>query len=286
MKESIAYLNGSFLPLGEARISPLDRGFLFADGVYELVPTYNGVLFGWDKHLARLENGLKALNIHANENWQDLFEEMARRNRGEKLGIYLQVTRGAAEVRDHRYSDTSPTIFMMSRPLPTYPEHFYTKGIHLITQPDIRWGACNIKSISLLPNIMARQAAEEAGVTEAILVHDGIATECASSNFFLVKDGKLITSIKDNRILPGVSRDILIELAQANGIEVTERDIAEAELMQADELLVTSSSKDILPATMLDGEPVGNGKVGTMWTHLWKLFQDHQAEARRLKDVA
>ncbi|MDQ2694708.1 MAG: D-amino acid aminotransferase [Pseudomonadota bacterium] len=279
---AIAYLNGAFPPLAEAQISPLDRGFLFADGVYEVIPVYHGRLFRLAGHLARLDNGLAALRLdpgldHAG--WTRLLEELVARNGGGHLAIYLQITRGAAAPRDHAFPAVPrPTVFAMCSPLKPLPEAVRREGLSAVTLDDIRWSACHLKTIALLPNVLARQQALDRGADDAILVRDGILTEAAAGNLFLVRGGALLTPLKDHRILPGITRDLILELAGANAIPFHEEDLPAAVLEDAGEVWITSSTKEILPVTRIDGRPVGDGRPGPLWRRLTELFQAYKQE--------
>ncbi len=281
MNTAIAYLNGEFLPLAEASISPLDRGFLFADGVYEVIPVYHGRLFRLAGHLQRLVNSLAAIHLECgleHSDWEALLTELVARNGGGNLAVYLQITRGAPEIRDHNFpaADIPPTIFAMATLLKPLPEAPYEEGISAITCADIRWGACHIKSIALLANVLARQQAVAQGAADAILVRDGYLTEAAASNVFLVRDGLLLTPRKDERILPGITREIILELAAANGMPCEEKDLPATLLADADEIWLSGSTKEIVPVTTLDGRPVGDGVPGPLWRRMTALYQAYK----------
>ena len=278
---SSAYLNGAFLPLKQVSISPLDRGFLFADGIYEVIPVYNGQLFRLQEHLNRLQNGLKAIDLKPGlsaEDWQGLLMELVKRNGGGNLAAYLQVTRGAPAIRDHGFPppSTEPTVFAMVTALTPYSETVYRKGIAVITLEDIRWGACHIKSIALLPNVLARQQALRRDATDAILVRDGLLTEGSASNLFVVKDGILHTPLSDQRILPGITRTLILELATANSIPYREENLPLAKLETADEAWLTSSTKEIVPIANVDGRPMGTEAPGPLWRQMVALLQAYK----------
>jgi D-alanine transaminase len=277
------YLNGEYLPESEARISVLDRGFLFGDGVYEVVPVYGGRLFRLEQHLDRLERSLEAVRIAPpmdRQGWVRMLEELLERNPGGDRSVYLQVTRGVAR-RDHAFpADAVPTVFAMVNPLTAPDPALFETGVAAVTVPDNRWGRCDIKAITLLANILARQQAVEAGATEAIMVRGGHATEGAASNLFVVGDGVLVTPPKDNSLLPGITRDLVVELAQAHGIPVMETAIPEAGLRAAEEIWLTSSTKEILPVTRLDGRPVGTGRPGPLWARMRDLYQAYKQQLR------
>lgn len=278
---SIAHLNGAFLPLAEVCISPLDRGFLFADGVYEVIPVYHGRLFRLAEHLQRLANSLAGIRLDAGldrASWAALLEELVARNGDGDQAIYLQITRGVPTNRDHGFpaGNTRPTIFAMASPLKPVPATTLRQGIAAVTLPDIRWGACHIKSIALLANVLARQQALDQGVDDAILVRDGLLIEGSASNLFLVQGDVLLTPPKDQRILPGITRDLILELATTNGIAYREEDISSEALGMASEVWLTSSTKEILPVTRVNGRPVGTGVPGPCWRRLIALYQGYK----------
>ncbi len=279
---AIAYLNGEYLPLAQVRISPLDRGFLFADGVYETIPAYNGRLFRLMEHLQRLHNSLTAIGVENNlsyAEWSALLNELVVRNGGSNLSLYLQITRGATECRDHGFpSSTPPTVFAMVSPLQPLPQALRRVGISVVTVNDVRWGACHIKSIALLANVLARQQAVERGAADAILVRDGRLTEGTASNVFVVRDGILLTPPKDQFILPGITRDLVLELAAANNMAYHEQYLSREVLTKADEVWLTSSTKEILPVTSVDGRSVGNGVPGPLWRRMTNLYQAYKCE--------
>lgn len=278
----IAYLNGEFQPLREIRISPLDRGFLFADGIYEMIPVYNGRGLRLAEHLQRLNNCLAAIRLDAKLHqgqWEELVNQLIARNGGGNLAVYVQVTRGAPENRDHGFPAAArPTVFAMANPLKPMAETVHREGVAAIVRDDIRWGACQLKTIALLANVLARQEALDRGAAETILVRDGYLTEGAASNLFLVNDGVILTPRKDNRILPGITRDLVLELADANGISYREQDLPLAILEAAEEVWFTSSTKEILPVTNIDGRPVGGGLPGPLWRRMMELYQAHKRE--------
>ena len=274
-----AYFNGEFLPLKDVHISPLDRGFLFADGVYEVIPVYNGRFLRLGEHLNRLDNGLKALRIDVNlshNDWMNLLQELVVRNGGGQLAVYLQITRGAPAIRDHSFpqTGTQATVFAMANPLKPNPK--LRAGWSAVTLEDIRWSACHIKSVALLANVLARQQAADRGADDAILIRDGVLTECAAGNVYVINDGLIQTPIKDQRILPGITRDLVLELAAANGIPYREENIPAAALETADEVWVTSSTKEIVPFIRIDGRPVGRGEPGQIWRRIYELYQTYK----------
>lgn len=278
----IAYLNGQFQPLHEIRVSPLDRGFLFADGIYEMIPVYNGWSLRLAEHLQRLNNCLAAIRLHTDMHqgqWEELINQLIARNGGGDLAVYVQVTRGAPENRDHGFpASVQPTVFAMANPLNPMSDAIRREGVAAIVREDIRWDACHLKTIALLPNVLARQEALNRGAAEAILVRDGYLTEGSASNLFLVRDGVILTPRKDHRILPGITRDLVLELAATNGISYREEELPAAALETAEEVWFTSSTKEILPVTTIDGHPVGRCLPGPLWRQMMELYQAYKRE--------
>ncbi|MCK5875904.1 MAG: D-amino-acid transaminase [Alcanivoracaceae bacterium] len=278
---NIAYLNGEFMPLDEARISPLDRGFLFADGVYEVIPAYAGTLFRLGEHLDRLGASLAAIELAnplSRTDWTALFNALIEQNGGGNIYIYLQVTRGAAAKRDHAFPvpPVAPTIFAMTGQIATPAADMpdTTPGVAAITLDDIRWSRCDIKSVALLANVLMRQQAVSEGASEAILIRDGFATEGSASNFFIVKQGVIVTPPKSHLILPGITRDLLVELARKHGMPVEEKEVTEAELKSADEVWISSSTREVVPVTRLNGHPLGDGRPGPVWKQMARYYVD------------
>jgi len=280
--QEIVYLNGSFLPVHEACISVMDRGFLFGDGVYEVIPVYGGRAFRLEHHLQRLDlslQGIRIANPLSHAQWSDILTALIRHNGGGDQSLYLQVTRGIAPKRDHAFPPgVQPTVFAMSTPLGE--PGTLQNGVSAVTVDDIRWKHCNIKAITLLPNVLMRQQALDAGAAEAILLRDGYATEGAASNLFIVRDSVVITPPKSNLLLPGITRDLVVELCHANAIPCREADISEAELRSADELWVTSSTREVVPVTRLDGAPVGSGEPGPLWRRISTLYTTYKQDFR------
>ena len=277
------YLNGEFLPLEEAKVPVLDRGFIYGDGIYELIPVYAGRPLRLKEHLARLQRSLDAIrlaNPHTDAEWAALIGSMIARNGSGDIYVYFQITRGVAK-RDHAFpKDTPPTVFMMASPLPTPPREQVENGVACVTMQDNRWLRCDIKAISLLGNVLLRQAALDAGGAEAVLFRDGWLTEGSASNILVARDGKLLAPPKDHLILPGVTYDLVLELDAKYGVPFEVREITEAEVRSADELMLTSSTKEVLAITQLDGKPVGNGKPGPIFRQLHGLYQDYKARLK------
>ncbi|MGB9494890.1 MAG: D-amino acid aminotransferase [Azonexus sp.] len=284
------YLNGQFLPLAEAGISPLDRGFLYGDGVYELIPVYSRHPFRLDEHLKRLQATLDGIHL-ANpldiDGWRTVVGQLIVSAPWEDQSIYLQVTRGADNKRDHAFPPASvrPTAFAFSAPLVTTAADVRARGVAAITVADDRWAHCNLKVISLLANILARQQAVDAGCAEALLIRDGFLKEGAASNIFVVRDGVLLAPPKTSFMLPGITYDIVIELAKRHGQPLEVREIHENELRAADEVWMTSSTKEVLAITTLDGKRVGNGpaagKPGPLGERMWQWYQDFKNTVMR-----
>ena len=281
----ICYLNGKFLPLAEARVPVLDRGFIFGDGVYEVIPVYGRALFRLKEHLARLAYSLKSIrlaNPHDDAAWRTLLRTLVDRNPWEDQSVYLQVTRGVAP-RSHEFpkSPVAPTVLMIANPLRSPTAEQRTQGVAVVTREDYRWRRCDIKSVSLLANCLLRQEAEDAGAAETLLIRDGWVTEASSCNVFLVKDGVIATPPKDNLILPGITYDLVLELAREAGIPADVRRVAATELASADEVWISSSTREVLPVTKIDGRAVGAGKPGPVYARVQQLFQDYKARAQR-----
>jgi D-alanine transaminase len=265
------YLNGQFLPLAEARIPVLDRGFLFGDGIYEVIPVYGGKPLRLEEHLRRLERSLGEIRMASpltDAEWSSIFSRLIV-GTGDQY-LYLQVTRGADSKRDHAIPAGIPaTVFVMCSPITTMP----TDGIKAITVEDIRWNRCDIKAITLLANVLLRQEAIDAGAAEAILVRDGHVLEGAASNVFIVSHGAIVTPPKGKTILPGITRDLVLELAREAGLAVEERHFDTEELRNASEIWMTSSIREMLPVIELDGQPVTAGKPGPVWQTMNAAYQ-------------
>jgi D-alanine transaminase len=256
--------------------------------VYEVIPVYGGHLFRLEHHLDRLDNSLAGIRMEnplAHDAWRAMLRQLAGQRPGADQSVYLQVTRGPAEKRDHAIPDvTEPTVFAMAVPLvpldPLIAEH----GIAAITLEDNRWLRCDIKATTLLANVLARQEAKERGAVEAILLRDGLAVEGAASNLFIVSGGRLTTPPKSRHLLPGITRDLVIELARANDIRCAEEDVPAEVLGTADELWLTSSTREVMPVTRLDGRALGDGRPGPLWRRMNELYQAYKAHLRRQTD--
>lgn len=279
------YLNGQFLPLAEAHISPLDRGFLFADGIYEVIPVYSRRPFRGEEHLRRLQQSLDGIglgNPHSTAEWQLVVEKLIGAAPWDDQQIYIQVTRGADNKRDHAFpAGVSPTAFAMSSPLVTTPSAIRDQGVAAITAQDNRWLRCDLKSLNLLANVLLRQQAVAQGCAEAILLRDGWLMEGAASSIFIVKDGVLLAPPQSNLVLPGITYDVVLELAREHQLPHEVRPITEAELKAADEIWMTSSTKEVLAITTLDGQAVGTGTPGPLGRQMFSLYQDYKNSVMR-----
>ncbi len=282
------YLSGEFMPIEQARVPVLDRGFIFGDGVYEVIPVYSRHPFRLAEHLRRLRaslDGIRLANPHDDAEWTRLVRRLVELNAPEDQSLYLQVTRGVAK-RDHAFpSGVAPTVFMMSSALSTPPREQVEKGVGAITAADNRWLRCDIKSIALLPNVLLRQLAVDAGCVEAVLLRDGVMTEGAASNIFVVKNGVLLAPPKGHLMLPGITYDVVLELAQADDIEHQVRAIPESEVRGADEVWLTSSTKEVLAIVKLDGKAVGGGVPGPIFRRMYALYQDYKERVMRAPEA-
>jgi D-alanine transaminase len=275
------FLNGEFIAADQAKVSVFDRGFLLGDGVYEVIPVYAGRCFRLEGHLLRLQNsldGVRMANPLSDLEWQSMIDALVERNGGGDQSVYLQVTRGVAP-RDHIFPENvTPTAFAMSNPLHPVPEDYKLKGIAAITTPDIRWQNCHIKAITLLPNSLLKQQAQDAGAQEALLIRDGFLTEGSASNAYAVIDGEIYTAPKDKKVLPGITRDLVLELAAKANMPVVEQAVSEQQLHDADEIWVSSSTKEVLPVTTLDGAAVNSGMPGEVWKKMDMLYQQYKQQ--------
>lgn len=272
----IVYLNGRFLPLDDAKISVLDRGFIYGDGVYELIPVYRREPYRLPQHLARLQrslDGIRLANPHTVAEWESIIRELVARTPFDDQGVYFQVTRGAAK-RDHSFPmGVAPTVFMMGNPLPLPTAEQVERGVAVVTATDERWLHCDLKTISLLGNVLARQLATDAGAVEAVLFRNGFLTEASASNVFIVRDGVVLAPPKDNQILPGITYDAAFELARGGELAVEVRPIPRDEALSADEMWLSSSTKEVLAVTSVDGSPFANGMPGPVFRRMYELFQ-------------
>lgn len=282
---STVYLNGEYLPRSDAKVSVDDRGFLFADGVYEVTPFYGGVPFYLDRHLARLERGLEWMRIDFDaRSLEEVHYRLLEENGvtdAESALVYLQITRGVAP-RSHPFpaEPVDPTVYAFAKAWSRPPAEEWDQGYRAVTIPDRRWARVDIKTIALLPNVFAYQAAVDAGVTDAIQVRDGVALEGAHNNLFAVFDGTVATHPETNVILPGITRSVILELAAREGIPVEERPIMVEELARADEIFFTGTSSEVRPTVEVDGRAVGDGTPGPVTRALSDAFHRHIEEVR------
>lgn len=276
------HLNGQLVARDEAAVSPFDRGFLYGDGVYEMIACYDGILFRLDDHLARLERSLAEVrmqNPHDRAEWRKLLAELVAANLGGDMNVYVQVTRGAKPERDHRFpADTQPTVFAMCQPANGTSPELLEDGLAVITQDDIRWSRCDIKATSLIANVLLRQTAEDNGAHETLLVRDDTALEFSASTIFVVKDDSVFTTPNSNKILPGVTGLVVREAAAASGIHVQEQELPMPLLRTADEIWLASTTREVMPVTQLDGKPVANGRPGPVWQRVYNAFQEIKRE--------
>lgn len=281
--QDTVYLNGAWIPGDQAMVSAFDRGFIFGDGVYEVIPVYGKRPFRLKQHLDRLNRSCDAIRLGnpcSNREWQAIIDKLIEQHQSEDQMIYLQITRGTAP-RDHVFpAKAKPTTFAYSKAI-RYPDKSeLATGVKAVTTEDIRWLRCDIKSIALLANVIMRQNAMEKGAAEAILLRGEHLTEGAASNIFIVKDDCIVTTPKSELILPGITRDLVVELARANNICIEERSISTAELMSAKEVWMTSSTKEILPIVKIDTTRIGNGTPGPMHSRMFDIYQDYKQRFR------
>ncbi len=276
MDNKTVYLNGQYLPLADAKVSVMDRGFLFGDGIYEVIPSYSGSLFHFQEHMERLENSLSSIrlaNPHNRAQWLEILTPLLDSSLDQY--IYLQITRGIDSKRDHTFPENvTPTVFAMCSNI--VPLANLDSGVKAISVDDSRWELCNVKATTLLANILLRQQAVEKGCAEAILVKDGYVTEGAASNIFAVIDGILITPPQGSEILPGITRNVILEIARENNIPYSEDIISLDALKTASEIWLTSSTREIVPVVQLDNETIANGKPGPIWRIMNQLFQAYK----------
>src|ERR1700736_2746298 len=278
----ISYLNGAFVPLSEARISPLDRGFLYSDGVYEVMPVYAGRPFRFEAHAARLTRSLAAIKMedpHTRAEWRELLSTLITRNAGGDQDVYWQVTRGAEFARNHAPLPNIPrTVFAFCAPLPVTPATTFENGVECVTAQDTRWAQCDIKSVSLLANILLRQLAVDAHAAETILLRDGELMEASSSAVHVVLDGVIVSPPHSRKIVPGTTRSAMEEVATSAGIPYKAASVSEQQLRSADEIWISAATREVQPVTQLDGKPVGTGKPGPLWRRIYEQWQRYKHE--------
>jgi len=280
--DQVVYLNGAFVALADARISVLDRGFIYGDGVYEVVPIYARTPFRMPHHLKRLQyslDGIRLANPHTEAQWDALIRELAVKQPYDNQALYLQITRGVAK-RDHAFPQgVPPTVFMMSNPLPLPSREQVEKGVAVVTAADNRWQRCDLKTTSLLGNVLMRQLAVDGNAVETVMFRDGLLTEASASNVLIVKGGTVIAPPKDNLILPGITYDATLEVARDAGVPLDVRKVTHAEALGADEMWLSSSTKEVLAITRVDGRPFGGGTPGPVFRKVWQAFQAGKPKA-------
>ena len=276
------YLNGAFLPLADAKISVLDRGFIYGDGVYEVVPVYGRRPFRMPQHLKRLQyslDGIRLANPYPAAQWDALISQLIEHHPFADQAVYLQVTRGVAK-RDHAFpKDATPTVFMMSNPLVVPTRDQVERGVAVVTTQDNRWLRCDLKTTSLLGNVLMRQFAVDRDAIETVMFRDGHLTEASASNVLIVRDGVVIAPPKDNLILPGITYVATLEIARDAGVRLEVRPVPHAEAMHADEMWLSLSTSEVLAVTTIDGRPYGSGKPGPVFHRVWEAFQKAKAAA-------
>jgi D-alanine transaminase len=280
--EQIVYLNGEFVALADARISVLDRGFIYGDGVYEVIPIYARTPFRMPHHLKRLQyslNGIRLANPYTEAQWDALIRELALMQPYDDQALYLQVTRGVAK-RDHAFPHgVPPTVFMMSNPLQLPSREQVDKGVAVVTAEDNRWQRCDLKTTSLLGNVLMRQLAVDGNAMETVMFRDGLLTEASASNVLIVKGGTVVAPPKDHLILPGITYDATLEVARDAGVPLEVRKVTRAEALAADEMWLSSSTKEVLAITRVDGAPFGGATPGTVFRKVWQAFQASKPKA-------
>lgn len=278
---SQCYLNGEYVALRDARISPLDRGFLFGDSVYEVLPVFGDRMFLFGEHFDRLARSLREIrleNPHTHAQWQGILEQLIARNGGGDMYLYVQVTRGMEYGRNHSFpAVVTPNVFAMASPLPVFTDEQRVNGLSAITVQDFRWGRCDIKTTALLANVLLKQQAADAGANETLIVRDGEVLEGSSTSVLIVSGGVLITPPNSHRILPGTTRDAALSLA-TGVMPVEVRSIPIDELRAADEVWIAAATRDVLPVTRVDGAPIGTGRPGPAWLRFSEAFKTLRAQ--------
>ena len=277
---SIVYLNGDFVEQDKATVSVTDRGFLLGDGVYEVIPVFNGHAFHLNDHIARLYRSLSAIRLDialTPADWVGIVDQLIHQNGAGNQSLYIQITRGSAPLRQHAFpASITPTLLAMSTPFTPQQLETLQEGATAITLMDPRWLHCSIKAISLLPNVLLNQTAKDQGADEAILIRDGFVTEGSTSNVFIVKKGIIYTTPASDLLLGGITRDVIIELAQQHSLPLKETPITLSALQQADEIWLSSSTREIRPVIQLDNQTVGTGNAGAVWEKMITLYQNHK----------
>lgn len=276
--ETIAYLNGEFLPVAAAKISPLDRGYTFGDGVYEVIPVYHNKCFYLAPHLDRLNQSLQNIQMeppYTHEEWGKILNTLIKHNEGNDQYIYLQVTRGVEPIREHTFpKKVIPTVFAVSYAKPRMTKREQAKGLKITLVSDLRWKNCHIKTTARLAYVLMHQKARDAGFDEAIIMNTGYAYEGTISNFFIVRHGVIITPPKSSHLLSGITRDIILMIAEKQKIPYRETKVSEGDLLKADEIWITNSTRGISPVYQLNENPVGTKQPGPLWEKMWDLYAE------------
>jgi D-alanine transaminase len=281
---SVVFLNGAYMPMEEARISPMDRGFLFGDGIYEVIPSYSGRSVGFAQHMSRLRDGLAAISLGydaGDQEWRDIISRLVTENEGDNLGVYIQISRGASDTRNHAMPEAiEATRYAFAYEIPPAPiaDKALAPRYRVSATRDLRWQRCNIKSTSLLGNVLHYQHGHERGSAETLLFNaDDELTEAAACNVFVIKNGVVATPELDHQKLPGITRLLVLDILRRHSdLRVEERVISRAEVDDADEIWLTSSSKEIAPVVTLEDRPVGTGDIGDVWLQAQRLFSAHK----------
>lgn len=272
----MVYLNNNFIEKNKAFVSVMDRGFLFGDGVYEVIPVYQGVIFRLPEHLKRLQYSLDAIKIpnpYSNNKWLEIFKQLLSYNQAPNQSLYLQITRGFGKERKHSFDSLDPTVYIESNSLILKTKQMLKRGFGAITQTDIRWSRCDIKSTSLLANTLYSQNAKEKQVEEVILHRDNIVTEGATSNVFMIKNDALYTHPTGTHILSGITRDLILESAQTCDIQINELPFSTDELLSADEVWISSSTREIMPIILINEQAINQAKIGRHWERVYSCYQ-------------
>ncbi|SMN15100.1 D-alanine aminotransferase [uncultured Candidatus Thioglobus sp.] len=272
----MVYLNGEFIPKDQASVSVMDRGFLFGDGVYEVIPVYSGKIFRLDEHLKRLQNSLNSVQInnpYSAPEWSDILHQLLGLSTESNQSLYLQISRGADISRKHSFESLTPTVFIESNPLMPKTKSELEMGFRAMSQPDFRWQRCDIKSTSLLANIMYSQQAKQNSVEEVILHRDSNVTEGATSNVFIIKSDTLLTHPTGKHILSGITRDLVLESAKHCHLNIEESTFTLDDLLMADEVWISSSTREVMPITQVDDRLINNGVIGQHWSHVYDYYQ-------------
>lgn len=273
----IAWLNGECVALADAQVSVMDRAYLFGDAIYEVVPVYDGQPFRLRQHLARMAHSLAAVRIrdpYDVAGWTEIVNTLIRRNGSGRMSVYLQISRGVGESRQHAFPDgLEPSVFGMCSPMPGPPAAALENGVAIVTAEDIRWARCDIKANSLLANVLLQRQAVDAGAEEAVLLRNGMLKEGASSSILVVTEGTLVAPPGEHGILPGTTRAFVLEMARLEGISIEERAISYTQMQSAQEIWLSSSTREVLAVCRMDDQPVGDGRPGPLWRRTHAQFQ-------------